>query len=109
MKQFKDISESKCVEIAKLAFGNYPDWITSKIDVNYHPYIREWYEDAREYFSMEFEGYFMGSKTTKYIVEIQSNLDVCVWYILDGKRNVSHCSNQRKIQELLKEYVSKTY
>ena len=108
MKNLSELTSEQAIEIAHLAFG-HPDWITSEPIFKYQPYIEEWYEDAREYISVKFEGYFVGNNTTKYKVEIYPDLNVYLWYLKreTGMRDiysVLHVANQRKIQEKFTEF-----
>lgn len=105
--ELKDLTREQVIEIAKLAFGQ-PDWIKSDFETKHQPYIEEWYDDAREYYSIKFEAYFIGDKTAIYRVEISPNLDVHLWYFENGKNGMINkpmvIVNQRKIQEKFTEF-----
>jgi len=99
-----DLTKEQVIEIAKLAFG-YPEWIVSDFDVYYQPYVWEHYEDAREYWMVKFEGYYMGDTTAHYRIEITPELNV-YWsaYTPKGTINMGGIHNQRQIQQKFTEF-----
>lgn len=111
MIQFNDIPIQTIKDIAVLAFG-HKEWITSDINVRYQPYIKEYFEDADEYFEATFDGYFAGNTTAKYKVRIYPNYDIAVWYTYKEEKNkLLHCSNQKQCQQILADlpqYIDKT-
>ena len=101
---FSKITEVDLKEIAVLAFG-HKEWITTGITVRYNPHIKEHYEDADEYFEMNFEGYFAGNNKAFYRVQLRPSMNVALWYSYKEEKNkVLHTSNQSKIQNILSKY-----
>ncbi len=97
----KDLTPEQAFEIASLCFYN-TDWITKEFEFKYQPYIPEWYEDARELVSVYFEGYFAGKNTARYRMDINTNLDINLYYQY-GEDKVFHNLggwNQNSIQKL---------
>ncbi len=90
-------------EISKLTYGGITeDWIKSDFELKYQPYIKEHYEDAREYISSKFEAAYMGSVNANYEVTIESNFIVNVAYRNEKHgRGIIGISNQPLIQTLL--------
>ena len=101
---FCKTTEVDLKEIAALAFG-HKEWITTGITVRYNPHIKEHYEDADEYFEMNFEGYFAGNNKAFYRVQLRPSMNVALWYSYKEEKNkVLHTSNQSKIQNILSKY-----
>jgi hypothetical protein len=102
--KINDLTKDQLAEIAKLAFG-HPEWIVSDLTFFYQPYIKEHYEDAREYQMVEFEGYYMGNTTAHYRIEITPELNVW-WFMTNpkGMKNMGGVQNQRLIQQKFTEF-----
>ena len=104
VEKFSKMSEVDLKEIAALAFG-HKEWITTDITVRYNPYIVEHYEDADEYFEMQFEGYFAGDNTAIYKVQLRPSMNVALYYSYKEEKNKILCvDNQNKIQTVLSKY-----
>ena len=79
MKTIQDLTVEQAKELANLM---YP-WPEDMINVEcwFQPYIAEWWEDAREYFTIKFDGPGMGDDIYNHKIEIGSNLDCHSYFI----------------------------
>lgn len=75
----KDLTEEQSKVIAKLAYG-FEDLIKSDFTVKYQPFDGSWYEDAREFVLVSFEGIVFGDKAYKIYVDISPDLNVYVGF-----------------------------
>lgn len=110
MNKLMMFNEETIIELAKLAYGK-PEWITSPIRAVYCPYDERHLDDAREFWLVEFEGYFAGDKTATYRFELQEKLDVVLTYVYESKIHYKiekgglGISNQRKIHNIITKIV----
>lgn len=104
-RKIKDITKEEAITIAKLAYG-FEKYIKGKLKFKYQPYDESWYNDSREYISIEFNACLMADKYTTIIVEILPNLNVLIDYIcpLKNKRKSFPLRNQYQIQKKFKEW-----
>ena len=101
--KLKDLTREQATEIAKLCY-DFDDGIKSDFKFHYQPYDASWYEDAREFISVIFDGIIFADKIYKIKLEIQPNLDCHLFYLNFDKTinldvyNLIGCNNQNKIQ-----------
>lgn len=85
IKTIKDLTRDQAIEIAKLL---YPfDDIKSEIETHYQPYDASWFDDAREYYFIKFNGFSFGDKIDTYRIWIYPDLDVLVDLFRDNPLN----------------------
>ncbi len=106
--EFKDLPHEVLLEIVQMQSSN-KEFLVGEPKITYFPYIREHYEDADEFFRVEFEGLCMGSRTAIYTLELRPTLDVHMWYDYQNEgKVVFHVVNQNDIQSLLSNYFLRT-
>jgi len=102
----KDLTLEQAKELAELMYP-WPNDITN-FEYWFQPYIIEWYEDAREYFTIKFDGPGIGDTIYHHKIDIGSDLDCHSYFIKplkegekeDGPRYMEMIGtrNQRAVQ-----------
>lgn len=105
-----EINEMTIEQARELAELLYPFEIMGEFEMEYQPYIEEWYRDARELIRIKFESYTFGDKVEPIRIHIEVDLNCWVYYLrLDEKLNydILHSlptRNQYKVQEKFREW-----
>ena len=95
--KIKDMTKEQCLEIVKLAYP-FGDRITDYA-FKYQPYDKEWYRDAREFIRLKFKAPVFGDKVKQLMIEIDTSLNVYMYY-WTGKINENlPVGNQYSIQK----------
>ena len=97
MKKLKDLTKEQAIEIAKLIHP-FSDEVKTNYKFHYQPYDKSWFEDAREFVTLEFKGITFGNTIDNLIIEINKNLDCWFYYIRESGYHTLPSRNQSAVQ-----------
>lgn len=98
MKTIKNLTPEQAIEIAKLIYP-FPECVKSEYKFKYQPYDSSWYEDAREYIRVEWDGILAADKVVPLFIEINTNLDCYCYYSTAKGAERMPLRNQNSIQK----------
>lgn len=94
------MTREQAIIIAKILYDD-ESLVRSDYTFEYQPYDPSWYEDAREYVRLIWEGVTFGETVDTLIMEIDNNFNVYFFYSRkDGLHNLG-VGNQHKIHRQL--------